>query len=318
MDSILSTIDRIAGSTSFSGKQLLNGDLSYTTSGVASTAFNDLAINAALVPENGAVAVQVAVNASATSAKLGYSGGTVTGAAGVTISVTGNTGTQQLSFASGTAVSSIAASINAVSSQTGVSATISGSDVAINSTQAQVTGTAVSFDGGSLDLTFNLKSTFNKPGSTQFDITGGGANFAIASKVTESGRASIGIQDVSTSSLGDAVNGYLSSLSSDGVNSLSSNNLDTAQKIVDEAVNQVSGLRGRLGAFQTDTLSSTINSLNVAYENASSANSTIEDANFAAETANLTRNQILVQSATTVLSQANAAPKNALTLLQNA
>jgi flagellin len=357
VDSILSTIDRIAGSTSFSGKQLLNGDLSYTTSGVASTAFNDLAINAALVPENGAVAVQVAVNASATSAKLGYSGGTVTGAAGVTISVTGNTGTQQLSFASGTAVSSIAASINAVSSQTGVSATISGSDVAIDSTslgsaqfvsiksitgtfattggsagratgtdakvningsQAQVTGTAVSFDGGSLDLTFNLKSTFNKPGSTQFDITGGGANFAIASKVTESGRASIGIQDVSTSSLGDAVNGYLSSLSSDGVNSLSSNNLDTAQKIVDEAVNQVSGLRGRLGAFQTDTLSSTINSLNVAYENASSANSTIEDANFAAETANLTRNQILVQSATTVLSQANAAPKNALTLLQNA
>jgi flagellin len=356
VDSILSTIDRIAGSTSFSGKQLLNGDLSYTTSGVASTAFTDLSINAALVPNNGVVAVDVAVNASATSAKLGYTGGTVTGSAGVTISVTGNTGTQQLSFASGTTVSAISASINAVVSETGVSAVVSGSSLAIDSTslgsaqfvsvkaitgsfattggsagratgtdakvtvngsEAQVTGTAVNFDGGSLNLTFNLTSQFNKPGTTSFDITGGGATFAIGAKVTEAGKASIGIQDVSTSSLGDATNGYLSSLSSDGVNSLSSSNLDTAQTIVDEAVNQVSGLRGRLGAFQTDTLSSTINSLNVAYENASSANSSIEDTNFAAETANLTRNQILVQSATTVLSQANSAPKTALTLLQN-
>jgi flagellin len=357
VDSILSTIDRIAGSTSFSGKQLLNGDLSYTTSGVSSTALTDLSINAALVPNNGSVAVNVAVNASATYAKVGYTGGTITGATGVTISVTGNTGTQQLSFASGTAVSAIAASVNAITSQTGVSAVVSGSALSIDSTSlgsaqfvsvkaitgafttiggsagratgtdakvtingsaAQVTGTAVSFDGGSLDLTLNLTSAFNKPGSTTFDVTGGGATFAIGSQVTENGKASIGIQDVSTASLGDAANGYLSSLSSDGVNSLSSKNLDTAQKIVTEAVNQVSELRGRLGAFQTDTLSSTINSLNIAYENASSANSDIADANFASETANLTRNQILVQSATTVLSQANSAPKNALTLLQNA
>jgi flagellin len=356
VDSILNTINRIAGSTTFSGKQLLNGDLSYTTSGVASTAFTDLSINSAIIPDNGSVAVDVNVTASATSAKLGYTGGTVTGASGVTISVTGNTGTQELSFVSGTTVSSVAASINAVVSETGVSAVVSGSDLAVDSTSlgsaqfvsvkaitgaftttggsagratgadakvtingsaAQVTGTSVSFDGNSLSLTLNLTSAFNKPGASSFDITGGGATFAIGAEVTESGKASIGIQDISTSALGDAENGYLSTLSSDGVNSLSSGNLDKAQTIVNEAVNQVSGLRGRLGAFQTDTLSSTINSLNVAYENASSADSDIEDANFAQETANLTRNEILVQSATTVLSQANSAPKNALTLLQN-
>jgi len=356
VDSILSTINRIAGSTSFSGKQLLNGNLAYTTSGVASTAFTDLSINAAVVPDNGSVAVDVNVTASATTAKLGYTGGAITGAAGVTISVTGNTGTQELSFASGTTVSSIAASVNAITSETGVSAVVSGTALAIDSTSlgsaqfvsvkaitgsftttggsagratgadakvtingsaAQVTGTAVSFDGGSLDLTLNLTSAFNKPGQSSFDITGGGATFAIASKVTESGKASIGIGDVSSASLGSAIDGYLSTLSSDGTNSLSSGNLNKAQKIVDDAVNQVSGLRGRLGAFQTDTLSSTINSLNVAYENASSADSDIEDTNFAQETANLTRNEILVQSATTVLSQANSAPKNALTLLQN-
>jgi flagellin len=356
VDSIISTINRIAGSTSFSGKQLLNGDLSYTTSGVASTAFTDLSINSALVPDNGSVSVVLAVTASATTAKVGYTGGAVTGTNGVTISVTGNTGTQELSFASGTTVSSIAASINAVVSETGVSAVVSGTSLNIDSTSlgsaqfvsvkavtgtfatvggtagrstgtdakvtvngsaAVVTGTAVAFDDQSLGLTLNLTSAFNKPGTTTFDITGGGATFAIGDKVTESGKASIGIGDISAASLGDATNGYLSSLTSDGVNSLSSENLDTAQKIVDEAVNQVSSVRGRLGAFQTDTLSSTINSLNVAFENASSANSSIEDANFAQETANLTRDEILVQSATTVLSQANSAPKNALTLLQN-
>ena len=69
------------------------------------------------------------------------------------------------------------------------------------------------------------------------------------------------------------------------------------------------------GAFQDYTIGSTINSLNVAYENASSAESAITNTDFAAETANLTRNQILSQAATSVLSQANAAPQLVLKLL---
>ena len=84
---------------------------------------------------------------------------------------------------------------------------------------------------------------------------------------------------------------------------------------MNEAINQVSTLRGRLGAFQSFTLGSTINSLGVAYENISAANSSIADTDFAAETANLTRYQILSQAATTVLSQANSAPQNVLKLL---
>ena len=56
----------------------------------------------------------------------------------------------------------------------------------------------------------------------------------------------------------------------------------------------------------------------MAFENVSSSESAIADTNFAAETANLTRAQILQQSASTVLSQANASPKIALSLLQNA
>jgi flagellin len=65
-------------------------------------------------------------------------------------------------------------------------------------------------------------------------------------------------------------------------------------------------------------LGSTVDNLNVASENAASAESAIEDTDFASETANLTRDQILVSAAQTVLSQANARPQSVLSLLQNA
>jgi flagellin len=71
-----------------------------------------------------------------------------------------------------------------------------------------------------------------------------------------------------TGSLGDVTTGYLSSLASGGTNSLTSGNLTTAQNILSEAINQVSTLSGRLGAFQKYTIGSTINNLSVAYENA--------------------------------------------------
>src|SRR5439155_23858298 len=135
-------------------------------------------------------------------------------------------------------------------------------------------------------------------------------------KVTESDKASLGIQSVSTASLGNGTLGYLSTLASGGTNSLSSDNLVTAQKIVDKGIKQVSQLRGRLGAFQKFTLGSTINSLGVAYENASAAESAISDTDFAAETANPTRSQILAQSARTVLAPANAAPQAGLSPLR--
>ena len=349
VDSILNTVNRIAQSTSFQGKQLLNGNYAYTTSGVASTSFNNVAINAARLPDGSSVNVVVQVTTSAQTGEITYTGGALT--TNATIEVAGNTGTEQLSFASGTAVSAIAASINAVSTATGVSATVSGTDlkvdstsygsdqfvslktiagtfnpsttkdlgrdaaVTINGAQAQATGKTINYRSSNLDLSFDLNSTFNKAGTDSFYITGGGATFALGSKVTETDKASIGIQSVSTGSLGDSTNGFLTDLASGGKASLSSGNLVTAQKILDAAVKQVSELRGRLGAFQKYTIGSTINSLGVAYENVSSSLSDIQDTDFAAETANLTRSQILAQAATSVLSQANSSPQQALSLL---
>ncbi|MGH7178853.1 MAG: flagellin, partial [Tepidisphaeraceae bacterium] len=188
--------------------------------------------------------------------------------------------------------------------------------VKINGAEAQAAGTAVTYRTGSLDLEFDLDASFNVAGSSTFQVTGGGADFALGSKVTEADKTSIGMSSVSTGSLGDSTNGFLSTLASGGDNSLTGDNATTAQKIVDKAIKQVAQTRGRLGAFQKFTIGSTINSLGVAFENASAAESAIRDTDFAEETANLTRAQILAQAATTVLAQANASPQAALSLLR--
>ena len=71
-----------------------------------------------------------------------------------------------------------------------------------------------------------------------------------------------------------------------------------------------------MGAFQKTTLDSNLRSLNDTLVNLSDAESSIRDADFAAETANLTRAQILVQSGTSVLGIANSNPQNVLGLLR--
>jgi flagellin-like hook-associated protein FlgL len=91
-----------------------------------------------------------------------------------------------------------------------------------------------------------------------------------------------------------------------------------ATQVVDEAINKVTSLRGRLGAFQRTTLETNIASLNDTVTNLTQAQSQIRDADFAAETAALTRAQVLVQSGTQVLSIANQSPQNVLALLRNA
>jgi flagellin len=174
--------------------------------------------------------------------------------------------------------------------------------------------------GDLLDVDFTLSAAANSNGKSKtFGITGGGATFSLGAQVNTANTASVGIASVNTGSVGKVVqNGTIYSLADLGSGKAAAVNTgDTtlAQKIVNQAIKDVSNLRGRLGAFQANTLTSTINSLNVALENVSSSESNITDTDFATETANLTRSQILVQSATSVLSQANQAPQAVLKLL---
>jgi len=187
----------------------------------------------------------------------------------------------------------------------------------INGTAATGSGTQLPLRTAMLDAEFELTAAqAQKPTSSLLiGITGGGADFALGAQVDANGLESIGIGNITSSSLGNATDGYLNTLRSGGTNSLSSDNLYTAQKIVSSAIKDISTLRGRLGSFQKNTLETTINSLRITNETLYAADSAIRDTDFAAETSNLTRSQILVQSATSVLAQANYAPQNVLSLL---
>ncbi len=86
-------------------------------------------------------------------------------------------------------------------------------------------------------------------------------------------------------------------------------------QIVDSALAAINGQRAKFGALQS-RFENTITNLQTASENLSASRSRIRDADFAAETANLTRAQILQQAGTAILAQANAVPNNVLTLLK--
>ncbi|MET0385886.1 MAG: flagellin [Polyangiales bacterium] len=85
--------------------------------------------------------------------------------------------------------------------------------------------------------------------------------------------------------------------------------------IIDSALNSVNGSRAKLGAVQ-NRVESTISNLSATSENLTAARSRIQDADFAQETAELTRSQVLQQAGMAMLAQANAAPNNVLTLLR--
>ena len=127
----------------------------------------------------------------------------------------------------------------------------------------------------------------------------------------------VGIDNGSTSQ----INISLSDMTDDGAAISLSTNTITGQTVanvaitdVDAAIQQVSSLRSTIGATQ-NRLNSTIVNLATTSENLTSANSRIRDVDVAGESANMTRNQILMQAGTAVLSQANSLPQSALSLI---
>jgi len=90
---------------------------------------------------------------------------------------------------------------------------------------------------------------------------------------------------------------------------------EAAITIIDEAISQLSATRGRLGAFQVNELEAAARSLAVARENLAASESQIRDTDFGREMAEFSTAQVLVQSATAFLAQANALPQAVLTLI---
>ena len=148
---------------------------------------------------------------------------------------------------------------------------------------------------------FNRVPLLNGTGAV-FDIQIGTRNDPISDRLTFDASSA----DVNVAALGLNLASVSDKISAQ--NSLTS---------IDQAIISVSGIRADFGALQ-NRLQSTINNINVSKENLASANSRVRDADIAKETADLTKNNILVQAGTSVLAQANAYSKNALQLIGSA
>jgi flagellin len=267
----------------------------------------------------------------------------------------GLSGAETFNFGAGTSASQIAAAVNLVSDSTGVTAEFdaaaglsfqssaygsnalvnldviseegggnfaaslsairdNGTDIvaAVNGVEAEGNANTLSINTSALDLTLTVES--GSSANFSFAISGGGALFQFGPDVTSNQQARLGIASLSTGQLGGPT-GRLYELGSGQARSLNSD-INGAGRIIDEVINKVTSLRGRLGAFQSTTLESNLVSLNVTLNNLQEAESSIRDADFAQESANLTRAQILVQSGTNVLALANQNPQNVLALLR--
>ncbi len=145
------------------------------------------------------------------------------------------------------------------------------------------------------------------------DGTKGGATFQVGANVNQTATVSVGATDAS--SLGAGGSGTYSSLRQLKGSALISGNAQEALKVIDKAIDDITTTRGLLGAFQSNTLETSLNSLRVTSENLTAAESTIRDVDFSTESANFTKNNILVQASTAMLAQANQLPQNVLKLL---
>ena len=132
---------------------------------------------------------------------------------------------------------------------------------------------------------------------------GEGANQTISVSIDDMAATDLNVYDDSTTA------------GTNDVNLQSSANAQTAIGLIDAAIEEVSGERGELGAV-SNRLSSTMANLDQINVNLSASRGRVQDADFAAETANLAKNQILQQAATAMLAQANASQGTVLTLLQ--
>ncbi|RMH30258.1 MAG: flagellin [Planctomycetota bacterium] len=191
-------------------------------------------------------------------------------------------------------------------------------------------GLTISAKTSELDVDLLLDATFAQTVSgtpSTFRVTGGGSLYQLGPEVNATQQVNLGVQSIAATRLGGTLNTvptgppgttefqFLSSLKSGGKNSLASGNFINASKIIDTAIDEVSSLRGRLGAFERNTLDTNIRSLQAALENVTAANSEIRDADFAEETSALTRAQVLSSAATSTLAAANTSAQNVLQLL---
>jgi len=215
----------------------------------------------------------------------------------------------------------VVTAINANSSASGVTAVfdsvsgritlqaVDGRDIRIQQTTTGVTNQGLGALGGTNNATNTSVGTIaTATTAVEVDLTyGGSIRLTAADTITLGGTPTTIGYTATSLALGN------SAINSANVTTVA--NANTTITRVDAALTAVSSLRSTFGAIQ-NRFDSTIANLQAVTENLSASRSRILDADFAAETANLTRAQILQQAGTAILAQANSAPQSVLALLK--
>ena len=336
VEQLTKEITRIATDTEFNTRKLLDGSLAAEASNLSDATNFDVKIAAGA---NLTVDGTYTVNYTGTAAVAGSAGSAGTpasavGSAGVTVSGT-YTGTSDKTYtyktiaddsvaangwydgatavnladvgltASGTAATTSGSTITATAAVAGTPATDPADATFTVSGITDAEGNAVSLAAFDINLTDAGKTGLPAgDGSFTIDITTSnkaltfhiGANSGQSTKLT--------VQSMKAEDLGVA-----------HVDLTTQTSADAAITTIDNAINTVSAQRAALGAMQ-NRLEHTINNLGTSSENLSAAESQIRDVDMAEEMSEYTKNNILVQAATSMLAQSNQQPQSVLSLLQ--
>jgi flagellin len=390
-----SEINRVAGSTQFNGKNLLDGTLAGAQFQVGANASQVININVSNAQTNaiGNYALDASFDNTATNTVANAAGtfnkaDTTTAnlnklTANGTLSIVGptsNGNTATISYKTGATGQDIAAAVNALTNDTGVSATaitqaqltsvdytgavdfkLSSDVVAGSGNGSTTTNTATIHlaKGGSdqqLADAINAQTTttgisayiqngtLNLKSQTGGDIAitnytdGGTTTVNLAGVDAFTGKAEAGqtVAQGSQATVGATIEfnatGSFTLKDSQGIVGPNANTTATLQKvsdinistqtgaaaainIIDGAISAINSQRAQLGAIQ-NRFTNTISNLQTTSQNLTASQSRIQDADFASETANLSRSQVLQQAGTAMLAQANQLPQQVLTLLR--
>ena len=340
----IAEITRIASQTSFNGQNVLDGSSGTTVYQVGANVGNTISVNLAQgvrADQIGQVATATSGNVTTTAltgSNLTIQVGTGTAVAiGASVAGSANASNSLAGEAAGSAYSKVAA-INAAASTYALSingtaiyaagtavangATLTAANVVsqINLYTSQTGVTAGLSSTGALQLSASDGRDINLTEAIGAGATGGGAHEAAQTTgtINLSASSNIVIGGGGSADVGFAAGGQTISLGNAtlaNANVLTVAGANSTIAAVDSALATVSSFQSTLGAIQ-NRFTSTVSNLQATSQNLTSSRSTIQDADFAAETANLTKSQVLQQAGISVLAQANQEPQLILKLLQ--
>jgi flagellin len=277
-------VDRVAKQTSFNGTKILDGSFSGAVFQVGANSGDNITVGSltnstakGLSNVNYGSASVTGISASSISTLTAISANTLS----ITVDgVTTDLGAIKVASSAQERMGQVVEAINRKSADTGVTAFLTGD---------KVTGFSVDFKSSKVDASGNAVTSITFSG-----LSGATTGISTVSITAATGTSISGIDTLTVETQADAW---------------------VALKKIDSAIDQVNSARADLGALQS-RFENSVGSIEIQVENLSASRGRIVDADFAKETANLSRTQILQQAGTAMVAQANQLPQGVLALLQ--